>query len=220
MSSSAQAARSYDQTHKASASDEYANKHNPFVYFHSIIDDRAGCKAHVVNLAALTEDLKLARTTPNFAFIAPGLCHDGHDAPCADGEPGGLVSADRFLRTWVSRIVQSPAFRRDGLLVITFDEGGDAAACCGETGLPGGPQPGKIGPGGGNVGAVMLSPFIAPGTVSDHPYNHYSLLRSIEDIFGLDHLGMAAGSHLRRFGSDIFTATPAQPRPREAATAR
>ncbi|MEP7187212.1 MAG: alkaline phosphatase family protein [Rhodanobacter sp.] len=199
---------SYDATHKASAADEYANKHNPFVYFHSIIDDRAGCTAHVVNLAALAEDLQHARTTPNFAFIAPGLCHDGHDAPCANGEPGGLVSADRFLRTWVPRIVNSPAFRRDGLLVITFDEGGDAAACCGETGLPGGPQPGKVGPGGGNVGAVMLSPFIAPGTVSHQPYNHYSLLRSIEDLFGLDHLGMAAGNQLRHFGTDIFTATP------------
>lgn len=205
------AAGTYDGTRKASATDEYADKHNPFVYFHSIIDDGAGCSAHVVNLSALASDLKQVRTTPNFAFIAPGLCHDGHDAPCADGEPGGLISADRFLRTWVPRIVQSPAFRRNGLLVITFDEGGDATACCGETGLPGGPLPGKFGPGGGNVGAVMLSPFIVPGTVSQQPYNHYSLLRSIEDIYGLHHLGMAGASHVRSLGREVFTAT-ADPR--------
>jgi hypothetical protein len=135
----------YDTTHKASASDEYADKHNPFVYFHSIIDGAAGCRAHVVNLSALANDLKQTRTTPSFAYIVPGLCHDGHDAPCANGEPGGLVSADRFLHTWVPRILASPAFRRDGLLVITFDEGGDATACCGETRLTNGPQPGKIG---------------------------------------------------------------------------
>lgn len=199
------AAGTYDYTHKASVTDEYADKHNPFVYFHSIIDDRAGCNAHVVNLSTLTKDLQRVRTTPNFSFIAPGLCHDGHDAPCVNGEPGGLVSADRFLRTWVPRITQSPAFRRDGLLIITFDEGGDATACCSETALPGGPQPGKFGPGGGDVGAVMLSPFIAPGTVSRLPYNHYSLLRSIEDIYGLDHLGMAGAKQLRSLGHDVFT---------------
>lgn len=206
---------SRDGTRKASRSDEYADKHDPFVYFHSIIDDRAGCSRHVVNLANLAGDLRQIRTTPNFSYIVPGLCHDGHDAPCADGEPGGLVSADRFLRTWVPRIVQSPAFRQDGLLVITFDEGGDATACCGETGLPGGPLPGKFGPGGGTVGAVLLSPFIAPGTVSRKPYNHYSLLRSIEDIFGLDHLGMARGAGLHDLGRDVFTA-PAGPAPADA----
>jgi phospholipase C len=201
----------YDATHKASALDEYADKHNPFVYFHSIVDDAAGCRAHVVNLSALVNDLKQTRTTPNFTYIVPGLCHDGHDAPCANGEPGGLVSADRFLRTWVPRITASPAFRRDGLLVITFDEGGDATACCGETGLTDGPQPGKIGLGGGKVGAVILSPYIAPGTVSHQPYNHYSLLRSVEDIYRLDHLGMAAGKQLQHFGTDVFTAAPTRP---------
>lgn len=197
---------SYDFTREASVSDEYADKHDPFVYFHSIIDDPVGCARHVVNLAKLADDLKQINTTPNFSYVVPGLCHDGHDAPCVDGEPGGLVSADRFLRAWIPRILQSPAFRRDGLLVITFDEGDRATACCGEKGLPGGPQPGKFGPGGGTVGAVLLSPFIAPGTVSHVPYNHYSLLRSIEDIFGLGHLGMARAAGLQAFGPDVFTA--------------
>jgi hypothetical protein len=52
---------------------------------------------------------------------------------------------------------------------------------------------------------VLLSPFIAPGTVSSQDYNHYSLLRSIEDAFGLAHLGYGASPGLRPFGSDIFT---------------
>jgi hypothetical protein len=94
--------------------------------------------------------------------------------------------------------------------VVTFDEGSDAAACCGEDSRlgpshPSVPQPGKTGPGGGRIGAVLLSPFIRPGTVSTVPYNHYSLLRTIEDNFGLPHLGDAAMPQARSFGPDVFS---------------
>ena len=195
-----------DYTNHASVRDEYADKHDPFIYFHSIIDDAAYCRRHVVNLEELAQDLREVRTTPNFAFITPDLCRDGHDAPCKNGEPGGLISADRFLRLWVPRILASPAFRADGLLIITFDEGTDASACCDEEGLPGGPPPGRFGPGGGRIGAVLLSSSIAPGTVSSRPYNHYSLLRTLEDLFGLPHLGYAGAPHLISFGPDVFTA--------------
>ena len=198
-----------DVTNHATPADQYADKHDPFVYFHSIIDDRARCERHVVNLDALARDLDAVATTPNYAFITPNLCHDGHDLPCRNGEPGGLVSADGFLREWVPRIVQSPAFRQDGLLVVTFDEGVlDSTACCGERSLPGGPAPGRDGPGGGRIGAVLIAPSIAPGTVSDVPYNHYSLLRWIEDDFGLARLGHAAATDLATFGDDVFTAPP------------
>jgi len=198
-----------DATNHASVKDQYADKHDPFVYFHSIIDDPARCARHVVNLDHLAQDLQHVDSTPNFAFITPSLCHDGHDAPCVSGEPGGLVSADAFLRRWVPRILASSAFRQDGLLVITFDEGTDAQACCGEQPLPGGPPSGLQGPGGGRVGAVLLSPFIVPGTVSRTPYNHYGLLRTVEDFFGLPHLGYAGSPQLRAFGKDVFSAAPA-----------
>lgn len=199
-----------DYTNHASPKDQYADKHNPFVYFHSIIDDPARCGRHVVNLDQLGHDLQRADSTPNFVYITPNLCHDGHDAPCANGEPGGLISADAFLRQWVPRILAAPAFRQDGLLVITFDEGTDAQACCGEQGLPGAAAAGQFGPGGGRTGSVLLSPFIAPGTVSNTPYNHYSLLRTVEDFFGLGHLGHAAAAGLQPFGPDVFTAAAAQ----------
>lgn len=197
-----------EHTQETSARDQYAAWHNPFVYFHSIIDNPTRCAQHVVDLGHLRQDLRHVETTSNFIFITPNRCHDGHDAPCRNGEPGGLISADTFLRQWVPRILAAPAFRRDGLLVVIFDEGVDAAACCGEQGLPNGPPPGIFGPGGGRIGAVLLSPFIKPGTVSATPYNHYSLLRTMEDIFGVSHLGYAASSSLRAFGDDIFTAPP------------
>jgi len=199
-----------DITEHATPNDQYAAKHNPFVYFHSIIDKRKYCDTRVVNLDHLSSDLAKIESTANFVYITPNLCHDGHDAPCKNGEPGGLISADSFLHTWVPRILDSPAFKKDGLLIVTFDEGNDGKACCNEKPLPGGPQPGgQIGPGGGQIGAVLLSPFIAPGTQSDTEYNHYSLLRTLEDIFGLSHLGYAQDSQLRTFGNDVFTAHPA-----------
>jgi phosphatidylinositol-3-phosphatase len=193
-----------DDTNHASVRDEYADKHDPFVYFHSIIDDHVNCAAHVVNLDELGHDLQTVTTTPNFSYITPDLCHDGHDAPCKSGEPGGLVSADKFLREWVPRITSSAAFKQDGMLIVTFDEGTDATACCGETRPRGAPRPGRFGPGGGRIGAVVLSPFVKPGSVSHVPYNHYSLLRSIENWFGLPYLGYAGQHGLHAFGPDVF----------------
>ena len=60
------------------------------------------------------------------------------------------------------------------------------------------------GPGGGRVGAVLLSPCIKPGTVNDDPYNHYSMLRSVEDNWGLPHLGMAGQDGLEPFDSNVL----------------
>jgi hypothetical protein len=201
---------SVDNTLRATPGDQYATKHNPFVYFHSLIDHPDRCAQHIVNLRALPNDLAAARTTPNYVFITPNLCNDGHDAPCVDGAPGGLAQADQFLKKWVPIITKSPAFRSNGVLIITFDEasgppGQDTAACCGERGLPGQIHPpGWTGPGGGRVGAVILSPFVRAGTVSDVPYNHYSLLRWVEKQFGLEYLGYAGAKGLQTFGIDVF----------------
>lgn len=199
-----------DPTQKAQANDSYAVRHDPFMYFHAIIDEPAGCAQHVVNLGQLDKDLASVQTTPNYAFITPNLCNDGHDATCADGSTGGLARADQFLQYLVPKILNSPAFQKDGVLIITFDEASvqDSSACCNELAGPNSPLPGLTGPGGGRVGAVILSPFTTPGTVSNTPYNHYSLLRSVEDIFGMPHLGFAGATGLQSFGSDIFNAKP------------
>jgi hypothetical protein len=202
-----------DKTQTAAPNDQYAARHNPFVYFHSIVDDPVSCEQHDVPLDQLPADLAKTRTTANYTFITPNLCHDGHDAPCANGEPGGLVSADTWLRQWVPRILASPAFTKDGLLLVTFDEAeaqgsnADATACCNEAQFPntpnnGGPTPGM---GGGRVGAVALSRWIQPGTVSNQPYNHFSFLRTVEGLFGLPYLGYANTPNPGSFGKDVFS---------------
>jgi hypothetical protein len=124
----------------------------------------------------------------------------------------------------VPRITASPAFQHDGMLVITFDEAelgepGGSDACCGEQAGPNSPLPGITGPGGGRVGAVVLSPFVTPGSVNETPYNHYSLLRTMEDAFGLDHLGFAGADGLTSFGTDVFGAASAAPNPTTLADA-
>jgi hypothetical protein len=200
------ALNSQDTTQTARKNDQYAARHNPFVYFHSIID-RPICNTNVLDLSRLPGDLGSAATTPSYSFITPDLCSDGHDEPCVDGRPGGLVSANDFLKTWIPRIAGSAAYKDGGLIIVTFDESETGAEdCCGEPTGPNTPNNGGLtqGNGGGRTGTVLISPYIKAGSVNNTPYNHYSLLRSNEDLFGLDHLGYAANAGLKPFGDDVF----------------
>jgi hypothetical protein len=211
-----------DETQKAVAGDGYATRHDPFVYFHSVIDEAAYCDTHVVALGSptgamppaalrgetgLATDLITAARTPRFSFITPNLCSDGHDYPCTNQPSGAsaLADIDSFLETWVPKITSSPAYRKNGLLEIVFDEAANSEteACCEEMPGPGSPFPGITGPGGGRVGAVLISPFIKGGTVSSTPYNHYSSLASWETLLGLPRLADAA-TVPSTFGADVF----------------
>ncbi|MDQ4503157.1 alkaline phosphatase family protein [Sinomonas sp. ASV322] len=196
-----------DPTMTAHVGYQYATRHNPFVYFQSITGSPS-CAANDVDLSALKGNLASAATTANFNFIVPNLCNDGHDAPCVDGQPGGLKSADAWLKQWVPVIMNSPAFQQDGILMITFDESdgpqADSSACCGEGPGPNAAQPGLTGPGGGRTGALMVSPFVAPNTWSTTSYNHYSFLASMEELFHLPYLGYAGTPGLSRFGLDVY----------------
>jgi len=206
------AINSQDKTQSAEAADQYATRHNPFVYFHSLIDAQARCDKGVVPLTRLTADLQTAASTPNYVFITPNLCDDGHDpstpnqTTCANGDPGGLKQINTFLGKWVPLILNSPAYQQDGLLIVTFDEAStsDASSCCNEPSGPNTLLPGLTGAGGGRVGAVLVSRFIKPGSVNHTPYNHYAMLRSVEDLLGVPHLGYAGQAGLQAFGADVF----------------
>ncbi|MGV1050249.1 MAG: alkaline phosphatase family protein [Solirubrobacterales bacterium] len=201
------ALNSLDTTQNARPTDQYATRHNPFAYFHAITD-YSTCQRNVVDLEALPGDLQSAATTPAYSFITPDLCADGHDPSCADlYSPGGFAGINAFLARWVPLIEAAPGYRDHGAILVTFDESETGAqSCCNEPIGPntinnGGPQPGN---GGGRIGAVVVSPCIEPGTVAPTPYNHYSMLRWVEDNFGLPHLGDAGTDALAAFGSDVF----------------
>jgi phosphatidylinositol-3-phosphatase len=218
-----------DGTQSASATDQYAARHNPFVYFHSVIDS-GSCERNVVPLTHLENDLTRISTTPQLSFIVPNLCDDGHDAPCTGKDArgkntGGLASVDDFLSVYVPKIEASPAFQRDGLLLVLADESDnasmDATSCCGESPGPNSPFPGIFvesgnGQGGGLIGALAIGRCVRAGATDATPYNHYSLLRSLEDLYGVTtggsdnkgHLGMAGAAGLASFGPDLFTSCP------------
>ena len=121
-----------DDTEGATAADQFADRHEGFMYFESVIGNQAYCEAHILSFQPLLKDLSKASTTPNFSWLSPNLCMDGHDAPCADGDPGGLDEVNGFLHIWIPEIMHSPAYK-DGVIMITFDEGSTSQACCGET---------------------------------------------------------------------------------------
>jgi phospholipase C len=137
-----------------------------------------------VPFTQLSADVRNNRL-PAFSFITPDTCHDGHDPICSNGAPGGLTSADAFLAKHVPVLL---AYLRthNGLLIINFDEsdtGGTSPVC--STCVSGGI--------GGQVGALFLSPRLPQGAVVTTSYDHYNLLRTIEDAYGIsEHLNLAA----------------------------
>jgi hypothetical protein len=165
---------------------DYADRHDPFLYFPDIVGNGARCAAHVRPYTELAADIADNRV-PAFAFITPDTCHDGHDAPCSGGAPGGLVSLDAWLQQQLPALL-SYLNAHDGLLLITFDEGAtsDVSGCCtgGPLGLRGF---------GGQVGLLALGPTLRHGATVGTQYDHASLLRTVEDSFGIStHLNDAA----------------------------
>lgn len=205
---------------------------NPFAYFHSLLDSPEYA-ANDVGLEQLAPDLAKSADTPTFSYIAPDACHDGSEAPCEPGAAAGLAGAEAFLKTVVPEIEASPAYEEGGLIAITFDQapqtgpGADSSSCCATPAYPNLPPPPEstaTGPiketgGGGRVGLLLLSKYVAPGTVNESGYyNHFSLLLSLEQLFGLPPLGYAAEPALTAFDSTIYnagesTAEPASPTP-------
>ncbi|WP_427131680.1 alkaline phosphatase family protein [Pseudarthrobacter sp. S9] len=144
----------------AENSGRYAVKHNPFMYYPSVTADKNSCSAHVVPLSRLDQDLKSASTLPNYVFISPDLCNDTHDCPIRTG--------DDWLARQVPRILGSPAFTtRNSLLVVTWDEGSNDD---------------------NRVATVFAGPAARTAYRSDAAYTHYSLLHTIEEVWGLSPL--------------------------------
>jgi hypothetical protein len=141
---------------------DYTTTRNPFVYFRSLTD-LGECGSNDVPLDSLTADLADEKTTPNFAFIAPQKS----------------AVPDQFLSEWVPKILDSAAYKADGLLVVLT---------------------------GGQSGALLVSQFAQPATTSQTTYDPYSVLRSIEDLFGLDDLATAGDKSTVSFAKSELAA--------------
>lgn len=157
-------------TGPAAAAGQYAKKHNPFVYFDAVVNDPATC-SHVVPASSLGADIAGGRL-PAFTWITPNLCNDTHDCPVSTG--------DSYLAGLVPGLVQ--ALGPHGALFLIYDEAedGDNSGCCG----------GKAA--GGHVTAILAGQGVRKGATSSVAYDHYSVLRTIEDNWGLGELGNAS----------------------------
>jgi hypothetical protein len=143
---------------------DYAKKHDPFLYY---TPDGRWCP-NVVPLGRLYADER-AHSLPRFIWITPNLCHDMHDCDPSVG--------DRFL----SRLLPSLLARlgRDGLVFLAWDEGSTDEGCC------------RLAA-GGHVVTIVAGPGVRAGATLATPVDHYSVLQTIEDLFGLGRLRGAA----------------------------
>jgi hypothetical protein len=166
---------------------DYADRHNPWIYFANVVGNQTRCEAHVHPYTKLAAALA-TDTLENFVFVTPDTCHDGHDNPCSNGSPGGLVSADLWLSQEMPALIEYLR-SHNGLLIINFDEGNPASSgqelcnTCAGQGL------------GGRTGAVLIGAGVPRGEVVTTAYDHASLLRTLEDSFGIaTYLGLAANA--------------------------
>ncbi len=153
---------------------------------------------------------KPPKTTPALSYIVPDACHAGGELPCEEGEPAGPLAAEEFLKRVVPAIEASPAYKEGGpdrdhlrrrpARPAPRPTPAPAAISPAYPNIPARSHaaeaaagPVKPSGGGGRVGLLLLSPFVAPGTVDESGYfNHYSLLNSIEELFELEPLGYAS----------------------------
>jgi phosphatidylinositol-3-phosphatase len=154
---------------RGAGSAAYAKKHDPFMYYTRVADRPDRC-SHVVPLTRLRSDER-AGALPRFIWITPNLCHDMHDCDTATG--------DRFLSQLVPGLL--PRLGPGGILFLTWDEGSSDDGCCGLAR-------------GGHIATLVAGPGARPGARMSTPADHYSVLRTIEDVLGLPRMRGAACS--------------------------
>ena len=137
----------------------YAVKHNPEAYYTNI---RTACNSDNVPMGSTTSGAFLSAlnsgTLPSFSFVTPNLCNDTHDCSIATG--------DSWLQSWVPKITASPSYQAGNtVLILTWDEDDNSA--------------------GNHVATIVVSPYTTPGTRSGVAFTHYSLLRTTEELLGI-----------------------------------
>jgi hypothetical protein len=165
----------------------FVSHHSPALYFDDIqahhssedVVPSAECRQKVLaagttapNDMSFFDTALAAGTVGRFDMVIPNDCENGHDV-C--GTHNSVRQFDDFLAREVPKIQASPAFGSDGLIVVVWDEGSDLDPL--------------------HVGAALLGPMVKPST-SRARLDHYSLLRTLEDGFGIPkHLVHAARAH-------------------------
>ena len=149
----------------------YAVRHNPPAYLTNLA---SSCPVFDVPYTDLQTDLA-NDTLPSFAFITPNTVDDGHDG----GDPVSIQNSDAWLAANLPPILNSAAYQHGRTAIfITWDEGEGPSA------------PGFLGKDCStnttdedcHIPTIVVSPSTRPGTTSTKLFNHYSLLRTTEEM--------------------------------------
>jgi hypothetical protein len=202
----------------------YVIKHDPFMLFNDVRNSATRVK-NVKPMTSLATDLATG-TAPNYSLIVPDQCHDMHGVspPSATnygmpwcGYPANFViphavvqASDDYLKSLVTTIMTSPAWTSDSVIVVTWDENessglpntGPTRGYAGTEGCCASPP----GDGGGRVPTIVIT-NTPTHLVSLRPYNHYSLLRTIEDNWGLGCLANTCNSAVQPM-TDLISPSP------------
>ena len=159
----------YRSASAGTSPNDYAKKHNQFMYYNDIRNRPKRCNK-IVPFTQFPKDLNSG--LPQFAWITPNECKDMHSCSVQTG--------DSWLKNLVPKIL--PELGTNGILIVVFDEGSTDAACC------------ALGTGGGHVVTIIAGPGAKASTKIRTAADHYSLLRLIEDAWGLKRLRHASDS--------------------------
>jgi acid phosphatase len=177
----------------------YVRHHNPLSYFSDVANSSVQ-KLNLVPFSSFSSDLA-NNALPNYSFVVPNVNHDAHDCPvgpagCTDAQK--LATADAWLKDHIAPLLSNPAFQKDGILFIVFDESSTADTAHG----------------GGHVAAVVIGPKVKVRFKSTAFYQHQNMLRTILDSLGVrTYPGSAAGAADMAgfFGATSTSSPPAPP---------
>ena len=194
----------------------YAEKHNPFLYF-SNIRGSASRMANIVPLPQLEYDLATGNA-PNFVWISPDQCSDMHGVgngnplgyptcsyPASGLDHGAIQLGDAFLRQTVTKIMNSSVWSENSIIVIAWDEddyGGYPTGCCGSPTGSKGSQSAVLG--GALAPAIVVRRGVPAHRQSSHPYNHYSVLGTIQHLWNLPCLANTCSLSTADLMLDLF----------------
>ncbi|MGA8015374.1 MAG: alkaline phosphatase family protein [Candidatus Dormiibacterota bacterium] len=170
--------------HGSDSTGAYALKHNPFVVFRDDMPPKP-CRIQPYPGAAAAVRALDGPGGPDFVWITPNLCNDGHD----DCGPGNVRQTDSWLRLNLPGVLSSAWFADRGTVIITMDEG-VSGSCCGQAA-------------GGRIPEVVISAGSRGRGGIPTSGDHFGTLRSIEEAYGLPLLGAASDAANGDFSSLI-----------------
>lgn len=159
----------------------YAQKHDPFVYFKSVATDakRLAKIQPMPDRVGLSAVLANAATAPRMIWLVPDQCHDMHGTQACSEVNAYRHAGDETAVELVQTIVASPAYTAKSAIFLVWDEGDTLVGCCGANG-------------GGRTPLIVITPRVKHARTSSVHADHYALLATLEDAFGLPRLGHAA----------------------------